>query len=123
MKPADIDFHAFAKSVGTIVRHHAGNEVFREGDDADVMYVVLEGEIVLESRGKDVGVVGRDGAIGITSLIDEQPRPNTARAKTDCELVMITREKFRYMLEEVPSFLWFVLHQLTRRLRGLNEAI
>ena len=123
MKPADLDFHAFAKSVGTIVQHHAGNEIYREGDEADFMYVILGGAVTLESRGREVGTLGPNDAIGMTSLIDSLPRPNTARAREDCELAMIDQEKFRFMLEEVPNFVWFVMGQMTRRLRALNEAI
>lgn len=122
MKPADIDFRAFAQSVGTIVHHHSGNEIFRAGDAADFMYVVLSGTVALEARGREVGTIGANDAIGITSLIDHLPRPNTARAKDDCELVMINDEKFRFMMEEVPNFVWFVMGQMTRRLRALNEA-
>lgn len=122
MKPDDIDFRAFAQSVGTLVHHHAGNEIFREGDPADFMYVVLSGTVVVESRGREVGILGPNDAIGMTSLIDKQPRPNTVRAKQDVELVMIDQEKFRFMVEEVPNFVWFVLAQMTQRLRALNEA-
>jgi CRP/FNR family transcriptional regulator, cyclic AMP receptor protein len=123
MKPADIDFRAFAQSVGTIVHHHAGNEIYREGDEADFMYVILGGSVALEARGREVGTLGPSEAMGITSLIDKLPRPNTARAKLDCELVMIDADKFRFMMEEVPNFVWFVMTQMTRRLRALNEAI
>lgn len=59
----------------------------------------------------------------MTSLLDNLPRPNTTRAKEDCELVMIDQEKFRFMLEKVPNFVWFVMGQMPRRLRALNEAI
>jgi len=123
MKPSDIDFRSFARSVGTIVHHHAGNEIYREGDAADFMYVVLEGTVGLETRGKNLGQIEPDGAFGITSLIDQQPRPNTAIARSDCELAMIDQEKFRFMLEEVPNFVWFVMGQMTQRMRALNEAI
>jgi len=122
MQPADLDFRSFAQSIGTIVRHHAGNEIFREGDAADFMYVILSGKVALETRGREVSVLGENNAIGITSLIDHEPRPNTARAKEDCELVMIDAEKFRFMLEEVPNFVWFVMRQITGRLRALNES-
>ncbi len=123
MKPADIDFRSFAQSVGTIVHHHAGNEIFREGDAADFMYVILSGSVALEARGREVGVLGANEAMGFTSLVDHLPRPNTARAREDCELVMIDQDKFRFMMEEVPNFVWFVMTQMTRRLRALNEAI
>ena len=37
-----IDFRDFARSVGTVVRYAAGDTIFREGDAAGLMYVILE---------------------------------------------------------------------------------
>lgn len=62
-KPADLDFHAFAKSIGTIVQHHAGNEIYREGDTTDFMYGVLRGSVTLEARGREVGTLGPNDAL------------------------------------------------------------
>ena len=36
---------------------------------------------------------------------------------------MIDRRKFRFMIDEVPNFAWYVMQELVHRLRMVNEAI
>src|SRR6516225_809134 len=63
----------------------AGEAVFREGDPAREMYVLIDGEMeVLKKsrRGRDqrVAVLGPNDSFGEMSIIDMQPRSATVRA-------------------------------------------
>src|SRR5687767_12882030 len=69
----------------TVVRVMVGDTVFREGDPAREMYVVLDGEIeVLKKsrRGREtrIAILGPNDAFGEMSIIDMQPRSATVRA-------------------------------------------
>jgi len=33
------------------------------------------------------------------------------------------KKKFRYMVEEIPNFVWFVMEELAHRLRTTNAAL
>ena len=63
----------------------AGQIVFREGDAADRMYVVLDGKVELSIHGKKVDAVEIGDAFGEMALIDEAPRSATATALTGVE--------------------------------------
>ena len=122
-KNKDIDFRVFARGAGRVVRYHADEVIFREGDPSDSMYIVLSGSVDIASHGKAIETIGEGRALGFASILDNRPRATTARAHEECELAVMDRRKFRYMVDEVPNFAWYVMHELTHRLRMLNEAI
>jgi CRP/FNR family transcriptional regulator, cyclic AMP receptor protein len=118
-----LDFRAVARGLGTTQRYAPGDVVFREGDHACFMYVVLTGEVEILSRGRAIERVGEGQALGVVSLIDALPRTATARAAVDSELAQIDARRFRIMVEETPNFVWFVMRELVDRLRATNAAL
>jgi CRP-like cAMP-binding protein len=119
----EIDFREFARSVGTVLDYHPGDAIFREGDAPRYMYVVLSGSVDIEARGKVLETIVAGNALGIVSLLDDQPRTSTARAHEACSLAIVDRKKFRYMIEEMPNFCWYVMGELAHRLRTTNAAL
>lgn len=121
LEPAD--FRQFARSVGTVMTYRAGDIIFRENDPPRFMYVVLTGVVEIGSHHKIIEMVHEGHALGIISLLDNQPRTATARATEDCELALLDSRKFRYMVEEAPNFVWYVMAELAHRLRTTNAAL
>jgi len=119
----DIDFREFARQVARVVEYNDGEIIFREGDPPDVMYFVLKGSVEITSHGKHIETIEEGHALGIVSLIDNHPRVTRAKALGDTELAVMDRRKFRYMVEEVPNFVWYVMLHLVHRLRSLNAAL
>jgi CRP/FNR family cyclic AMP-dependent transcriptional regulator len=117
------DFRQFARSIGTVMSYKPGDILFRENDPPRYMYVVLSGSVQMTSHNKEIEVVHEGHALGIISLLDNQLRTATARAMEDCELALLDRKKFRYIVEEAPNFVWFVMGELARRLRMTNAAL
>jgi CRP-like cAMP-binding protein len=70
-----------------------------------------------------IEVVGPNEAIGFMSMIDDQPRSSTARVREACELSVIDGRTFRFMVDEVPNFAFYIMGVLARRIRGMGEAI
>ncbi len=120
---AEIDFREFARRVGTVIDYAKGDVVFSEGDEPQNMYVVLEGAVDIIARDKVLETIGAGNALGVVSLLDDQPRTATARARAVCSLAVIDRRKFRYMIEEMPNFCWYVMGELAHRLRTTNAAL
>ena len=123
MQGDDIDFRVFARSAGDISGFKLGEYVFHEGEAADAMWIVLSGTIEVEVRGRIIEQVGKNYALGVLSLIDQLPRSSTARAKEDSQLVRINSRQFRFMVEQMPNFGWYVMRQLADRLRATNAAV
>jgi CRP/FNR family cyclic AMP-dependent transcriptional regulator len=109
--------------VGTVVDYDTGDMIFREGDPPRYMYVVLKGAVEITSRAKVIETIQAGSALGIIALLDDQPCSATARASAPCELAIIDRKKFRYMVEEMPNFVWYIMGELAHRLRTTNAAL
>jgi len=99
-----------------------GDFLFREGDNGDKMYVLLEGEIeiflgdfMLENAGPGV-------LIGEMALIDDSPRTANAVAKTGSRLAEIDRRRFHFLIQQHPYFATHVMTTLADRLRHMNAV-
>ena len=119
----DIDMRTFAKSAGATVKVPAGSVIFNKGDAGDCMYIVQAGVIDMVIGDKVIETIGENQALGFMSMIDEQPRSSTARAKEACELSLIDARTFRFMVDEVPNFATYIMSMLARRIRGMGRAM
>ena len=117
------DFRDIARAGGTVLSYRAGDFIFREGDEASCMFVVLRGSVEMSTRDKVVVTIPEGKPFGMLSLIDKKRRANTARAKEDCELALLDERTFRVMVEETPDFLWYVINEFASRLRATNALL
>ena len=108
-------FHVFLAQESKSYRK--GEPVFKRGEPADCMYVVAEGEVEILIGDAPVEVVGPEGIFGEMSLITNEPRSATVRARTDCRLVEIPERRFLYLVQETPFFALEVMRVLAERLR------
>lgn len=120
---AAFDFRDQARSLGEIMPFGKGKTIFSVGDDATDMYVVLNGAVEIVSHGKVIERMEPGDAFGIISLLDGQPRSAAAIATADSELAVLNNRKFRFMIEETPNFVWYVMTALVSRLRATNAAL
>ncbi len=119
----DIDMRQFARSAGATLTFGAGSTVFTKGDSGQCMYIVQSGTLEMVIGEKIVETVGPNEAIGFMSMIDDAPRSSTARVKEACELSIIDRRMFRFMVDEVPNFALYIMGVLARRIRGMSQAM
>lgn len=120
---ADIDMRTFAKNAGVTVTVPAGGVVFNKGDAGTCMYVVQTGAIDMMIGDKVIESIGPNEALGFMSMVDDNPRSSTARAREACELSMIDARTFRFMVDEVPNFAAYIMGAMARRIRGLGKAM
>ena len=100
----------------------AGHVVFREGDDGDSMYIVLEGELEIRVKDKVIDTTGPGGIVGEMALIDRSPRSATCIAKTACRIVPVNERQFSFMVQETPNFAITVMRMMCDRLRRRFSA-
>jgi CRP/FNR family transcriptional regulator, cyclic AMP receptor protein len=121
--PEGADFRDMARALGAVVNYQAGATVFREGDAPSHMYMLLSGIVETSRHGKVIEQITPGNALGIVALLDDEPRTITALALQNCELAIIDRKRFRYMVEAVPNFVWYVMSELVGRLKATNAAL
>jgi CRP/FNR family transcriptional regulator, cyclic AMP receptor protein len=104
----------------------AGDVVFREGDEASDLYVVISGEVEVLKRSKRgvdarVALLGPGDWFGEMSIVDVQPRSATVRALAPGRLLRITAADLDALYRhDVKSYALIVLNiarELSRRLR------
>lgn len=110
----------------TVETPAAGQILFREGEEANAMYVVIRGEIEVlkrSRRGVDarVAVLGPGDWFGEMSIVDIQPRSATVRALAPGRLVRITPANldslYRYDVRSYAIVILNLARELSRRLR------
>jgi CRP/FNR family transcriptional regulator, cyclic AMP receptor protein len=121
MDPIKISPELLAKAGAPSIRLAPGDVVFKDGDAPDKMYVVLSGEVEILLRDTVIETVPQGGTFGEMALIDGSPRSATVIAKTDSQVAAIDKKTFMFLVDEMPYFALFVMHNMVDRLRRMNE--
>jgi CRP/FNR family cyclic AMP-dependent transcriptional regulator len=99
-----------------------GEILFREGDEAQSMYIVKQGTLRVLSGSTILETVRDGGIIGEMAIIEEHmPRSATVIAGTHCEMVEIDIPRFLSLVGSMPAFSITVLRVISRRLRVMNR--
>jgi CRP/FNR family cyclic AMP-dependent transcriptional regulator len=102
-----------------------GEVLFEEGDEADVAYLILDGEVDIYRKAGNqevlLATLRRGDIVGEMSLIDNQPRMASARIKSDTKMTVISREDLAARLgrlAETDKVLRRIIDVFVDRLRG-----
>ncbi len=106
-----------------VVAVAAGEYIFRKGEAAKVMYLIIEGEVDLMLDDMVVETAKEGTFIGEMALIDEEPRSASARARIDCRVFPIDEARFQSLVKETPFFALQMMRTLARRLRIMDARI
>lgn len=107
---------------------HRGDVLFRQGDHADDLYIVISGRVAISNRSVDgresvVALMEPDDLFGEMPIFDSQLRSAGARALEPSQVVVIGHAPVRKLYESHPELLWRVVDMLTRRLRNMDNAL
>jgi CRP-like cAMP-binding protein len=95
---ADGELETLAR-VTRLVEAAAGSVLWREGDEADGLHVVVSGTLKVETRlpaerSVEIATVGPGDVLGEIPLLGGGPRWATVRAVDDCSLLFLGRAEF-----------------------------
>jgi CRP-like cAMP-binding protein len=103
----------------------AGHLVFKEGEPADSMYVVLAGSVKIflqNAAGKQVVLdTKKAGEYFGEMMLDYRPRSASIMTVEDSEFAVISREDFQAFLRQHPEAAEQVILNLIRIARGMNQ--
>ncbi len=94
-------------------------QLFREGDPGDALYVIVEGEVAVIAEGPprvETQRLGPGAFIGEVALLTDQPRSSTVVSVTAAELLRIDRVTLSNVLDEHGDMLCAVLRFVRDRL-------
>jgi GNAT superfamily N-acetyltransferase len=101
-----------------------GEVLFRAGDPAEALFLLLEGEMeVAGPGGETVARVPAGGTVGERAMLSETPHTASVRAPGPVTLAVLTRESFRELTARRPDIALVLYRNLARELGGkLREA-
>ncbi len=102
-------------------RFDSDQEVLREGDEGDCLYLVVEGGVSVIFDGRDVARLGPKECVGEMSLLDAEPRSATVVATESTLCLRLDREPFYDLLAEHPELARGLIGVLSRRLRRMVQ--
>jgi NTE family protein len=89
-------------------RLHAGDWLFRQGQPADGVFVIVSGrlDVIREEDGEAelLRVLGPESVVGELALLADSERSASVRARRDSELLKLTREEFDALVAEDRAF-------------------
>ena len=92
--------------------------VFQKGAAASLMYVILEGNMIISINDKIVGRSGAGNVVGEIALAAPQyARTASVIAETRCLLLAITRQSLFELIQDMPTFGISLLKVLASHLR------
>ena len=105
-----------------------GDMLFSEGDEANDLYIVLEGRVAIANRSFD----GRESVVALMEsgdLFGEMPlfRPDgrsaDARVLENSSVVVIPYVPVKSLYQEHPEMLWKIVDMLAERLKVMDVAL
>jgi len=105
-----------------------GDVVFREGDEPDRLYVVIQGRIAISKRSIDgreavVALVEDGDLFGEMGFFLPLGRSAEARALEPSTLLAVAFAPVRQIYEERPELLWGVVSMLADRVRIMDDVL
>src|SRR5262249_28297456 len=100
-----------------------GEVIFREGDPATEMYLLVKGSVEIRLGNRLLATLGPDSIFGEMALVDSSARSATAVAATDATIVPVSEYQFLFLVSNAPRFALKVMRVLVGRLRSANQLI
>ena len=117
-----IPIHDLFPRNDSIVSFKAGQTIFKEGENGDVMHVLCEGMVEVFVGEKLIGTFEPVEIFGEMAVIDPGPRSATVVAKTNCKLGSINQRRFMMLAQHKPEFAIQIMRMLVERIRWMDQT-
>ena len=112
----------------TGVKLSRGQVLFKEGDEGDQLFVVVDGKLKLgttSNGGREnlLSILGPGDMFGELSLFDPGPRTATATAVVDSKLLALANDQVIGWVKEHPQVSLHLLGRLAQSLRKANDVL
>jgi CRP/FNR family transcriptional regulator, cyclic AMP receptor protein len=124
--PGGFDPKRFLARVGSgrsVERFLSGNGIFAQGDPANAVFYIQEGQVkltVVSRQGKEavIGILGAGDFFGEGCLAGQSRRMSSAAAMSECSIMRLEKTALMRVIREEPDFAeMFLMHVLSRNIR------
>jgi len=104
-----------------------GEHVFRQGEPASEVFLLLNGAIECHALRDDVAVsldrVSGTTWLGTAEALQQKPRNSTATAATHCVVLKLDQRDFLELVEQIPCFGLALSKQLAARINQVTDML
>ena len=108
-------------------KYKGGEIIIHEGEENRDLYVLSEGSLEVsvqdESQKIVVSEIKAPEILGEISFLNGSPRTATVAAKTDVDIFILSYEKVRQELSDIPTWFRMVLLAFTNRMKSCDVTI
>ncbi len=105
------------------LRFAPGETIIAEGDEADLVYTLLEGRAHAVCNGVVVGEIHSDEIFGALAVFTGQKRIASVVANTDCTVLTVHKEEFIELVEHQPHICIGLIEEMAQKIKQLNEQL
>ncbi|PAU55880.1 cAMP-binding protein [Pseudomonas sp. PIC25] len=101
----------------------AGEELIHQGDEADHVFVIIEGHAEAFVDGHKVGDVQKDEIFGAMAVFTRERRSATVVASEPCTVMIIPKDQFLSLMQSNPRIAHSLIESMARRIDLLNKEV
>jgi hypothetical protein len=100
-----------------------GEELIRQGDEAEHVFIIIEGHAAAYVDGHKVGDVQKDEIFGAMAVFTNEKRSASVIASEPCTVMLIPREQFLSLMQSNPRIAHSLIESMARRIDLLNREV
>ncbi|HTR72371.1 MAG TPA: DHA2 family efflux MFS transporter permease subunit, partial [Solirubrobacteraceae bacterium] len=113
--------------LASVVELGSGEWLFREGEEADAVYVVRVGQLEVLQSGEDgeeqINTLGKGAVVGELALLNDSARSASIRALRDTELLRVEKGPFQALLQSRPELAIGLTRTLSAQLQASRAIL
>ncbi len=122
------DMQQLFESLGTVRSFAKGEIIYRQGDLATTFCYLKKGRVSvfmtsIDGMEKTLNTASKGELLGEGAFFDKKPRVSSARAVTNCEVVMIDEQTLTNLFAKHPKLAFELLEILSNRIRLLSAQL
>jgi len=96
-----------------------GEDIFREGELGNSLFIIMEGRVRVHLQGKQVAILGSGSLIGELAALDGEPRSASVTALNDTFLLELNGIGLYQLMSDRVDVARGLIHILCQRVRSL----
>lgn len=116
-------YKAQAKPTAGFLNYKADDVIIQQGDEADLVYTIVEGSADVFVDGTLVGEVGQDEVFGAMSVFTGEARSASVIAREYCTVMAVPKYDFVSLIEAQPKAAVNLIENLAQKITVLNQQL
>ncbi|MFN4011524.1 cyclic nucleotide-binding domain-containing protein [Pannonibacter sp.] len=109
------------------MQYQTGEHLCEQGEEGDTAFIILKGEADVRVHTRDgdrsVATVREHSIVGEIAILCDVPRTATLVARTDMDVLTVTKDDFLKLLKEFPDMSLEVMRTLAQRLERTTRDL